>query len=222
MADVHANLEALEAVLRDAKEQRCTQFAFLGDFVGYCADPRACLEIIRGLNAPCVKGNHDEYCAADLPLTGFSPRAARMVEWTRKQLGSEDREWLRSLPYVRAMEDFTIVHASLERPERWGYIFDKSAAAASLTHQTTQVCFFGHTHIAMAFIRDGTIRAGTYEKFWVEGDKHYLVNPGSVGQPRDGTARATYVVYDLEKRMIELRRVEYDIAAAQKKIREVG
>jgi len=82
MADIHANLEAFEAVLKDSKSQTCTRYAFLGDFVGYCADPKECLDIVRALDAPCVKGNHDEYCATDAPLDGFNPRAAKLLEWT--------------------------------------------------------------------------------------------------------------------------------------------
>src|SRR5258708_6681325 len=147
IADVHANLEAFQAVLGDSKEQRCTHHVFLGDFVGYCADPKACIDIVRAMNAPCVKGNHDDYCSTDLIFDGFTPSAARRVQWTRQHLTEDDRRWLHNLPYVRSVEDFTIVHATLEGPEQWGYVFDKLAAAASMTYQKTQVCFFGHTHV---------------------------------------------------------------------------
>jgi hypothetical protein len=90
----HVLRERLFPFLKDSKQQRCTHHAFLGDYVGYCADPKACLEIIRSMNAPCVKGNHDEYCATDLPLDGFNPVAAKLVHWTRKQLSEEERRWL--------------------------------------------------------------------------------------------------------------------------------
>ena len=133
IADVHANLEAFQAVLGDAKEQSCTHYAFLGDFVGYCADPKACIDIVRAMNAPCVKGNHDEYCATDLPLDGVNPHVAKAVQWTRKQLTEDDRQWLHSLPYVRAVEGFTIVHATLESPERWAYVFDTLAVGNRAT-----------------------------------------------------------------------------------------
>ena len=109
IADVHANLEAFKAVLEDSKQQECSHYAFLGDFVGYCADPKACIDIVRAMNAPCVKGNHDEYCSTDLPLNGFNPKAAKAVQWTREQLTEEDRRWLHSLGYVRTVENFTIV-----------------------------------------------------------------------------------------------------------------
>jgi predicted phosphodiesterase len=222
LADVHANLEAFQAVLGDAKEQKCTHYAFLGDFVGHCADPKACVDIVRAMNVPCVKGNHDEYCATDLPLDGETANAAKVVRWTRQQLTEDDRQWLHNLPYVRKVEDFTIVHTTLAHPERWGYVFDQAAAAASLTHQNTGVCFFGHTHVPFAFIRDTVIRGGTYTKFKVEPGKQYFVNPGAVGQPRDGNPKAAYVVYDLDEGTIELRRAAYDIAVTQKKIRDAG
>ena len=222
MADVHANLEAFQAVLADAREQQCTHYAFLGDFVGYCADPKACIDIVRTMGAPCVKGNHDEYCATDSPLDAFTPSAAKLVQWTRKQLTEDDRQWLHNLPYVRNVEDFTIVHATLDHPERWGYVFEQLDAVASLTHQTTQVCFFGHTHVPVAFIRDTIIRGGTYKKFRVEPGKKYLVNPGAVGQPRDGDPKAAYLVHDLDEKTIELRRLAYDVSTAQRKIRDSG
>jgi diadenosine tetraphosphatase ApaH/serine/threonine PP2A family protein phosphatase len=222
ISDVHANLEALQAVLRDASERGCTHYAFLGDLVGYCADPKACIDIVRAMNVPCVKGNHDEYCATDLPLYRFSTDFAKVIQWTRKQLTKEDREWLRNLPYVRKVEDFTIVHATLDSPERWGYVFDKTAAAGSLAHQSSGVCFFGHTHVPAAFVRDTVTRGGTYTKFRIEAGKKYFVNPGAVGQPRDNNPDAAYVVYDMDESTIELRRVAYDYAATQKKIREAG
>src|SRR5689334_18255191 len=114
IADIHANLEAFKAVLEDAKQCGCDRHAFLGDFVGYCADPKACVDIVRAMNAPCVKGNHDEYCASDFPLNEFNPKAARAVKWTRQQLTNEDCLWLRGLPFVLQVERFTIVHATLD------------------------------------------------------------------------------------------------------------
>lgn len=222
IADVHANLEALQAVLGDAREQSCTHYAFLGDFVGYCADPKACVDIVRAMNVPCVKGNHDEYCATDLPLDGLSVNVARAVEWTRKQLTADDRQWLQQLPYVRRVEDFTIVHATLEKPERWQYAFDPLAAAANFQHQDTQMCFFGHTHVPVAFIRDTVVRGGTYRRLRVNPGKKYFVNPGAVGQPRDNNPKAAYVVYDMGEGVVELRRSAYDIAATRRKIRDAG
>ena len=222
IADIHANLEAFQVVLEDIKKQNCTHVACLGDVVGYNANPKECLEIVRSMNIPCVKGNHDEYCSIDENLEGFNPHAAEAVNWTRQQLSDPDRQWLRELKYVRLVASFTIVHATLDVPQRWGYVFDKLAAAASFTYQNTAVCFFGHTHVPVAFIRDSVVRGGSYSKFKVEPGRKYFVNVGSVGQPRDLNPKASYAVYDMEEGSIELRRLDYDIPKAQAKIRAAG
>ena len=222
LADIHANLEALEVVMEDSQRQNCTHYACLGDVVGYNANPKECLDRIRRLGMPCVKGNHDEYCSIETDLEGFNPHAAEAIDWTREQLTDEDRKWLRELKYLRLVASFSIVHATLDGPQRWGYVFDKLAAAASFTYQNTSVCFFGHTHVPIAFIRDSVVRGGTYSKFRVEPGRKYFVNVGSVGQPRDNNPKASYAVYDLDEGSIELRRLDYDIAAAQTKIRAAG
>jgi diadenosine tetraphosphatase ApaH/serine/threonine PP2A family protein phosphatase len=222
IADIHANLEALQVVLEDIKTQRCTHYACLGDVVGYNANPKECLDTIRTMGMPCVKGNHDEYCSSDSNLEGFNPHAAEAVNWTRRQLTEDDRKWLRDLKYIRLVASFSIVHATLDGPQRWGYVFDRLAAAASFTYQNTNVCFFGHTHVPVAFIRDTAVRGGTYSKFKVEPGRKYFVNVGSVGQPRDNNPKAAYVTYDLEEGLIELRRLDYDIPTAQAKIRAAG
>lgn len=222
IADIHANLEALQVVLEDIKTQRCTHYACLGDVVGYNANPKECLDIIRSMGMPCVKGNHDEYCSIESNLEGFNPHAAEAVNWTRRQLTEEDRQWLRDLKYIRLVASFSVVHATLDGPQRWGYVFDRLAAAASFTYQNTTVCFFGHTHVPVAFIRDTVVRGGTYSKFKVEPGRKYFINVGSVGQPRDNNPKAAYVTYDLDEGLIELHRLDYDIPAAQAKIRAAG
>jgi predicted phosphodiesterase len=222
IADIHANLEAFQAVLADAKAMNCTHYACLGDVVGYNANPKECLDTVREMGMPCVKGNHDEYCSSETDLEGFNPHAAEAINWTRNQLTMDDRKWLRELRYIRLVASFSIVHATLDGPQRWGYVFDKLAAAASFTYQNTSVCFFGHTHVPVAFIRDAVVRGGTYSKFKVEPGKKYFVNVGSVGQPRDGNPKAAYVVYDLDEGSIELRRLDYDMPATQAKILAAG
>src|SRR4026208_345203 len=222
IADIHANLEAFEVVLEDSRAQNCTHYCCVGDVVGYNANPKECLDISRSVAMPTVKGNHDEYCSTDEPLDGFNPHAAEAVIWTRKQLSDPDKQWLRDLKYMRLVASFSMVHATLDNPHKWAYVFDRLMAAASFTYQNTAVCFFGHTHVPVAFIRDSQVRGGTYSKFKIEPGKKYFVNVGSVGQSRDGVAKATYVIYDLDEGTIELRRLEYDIALAQKKIMEAG
>ena len=222
IADIHSNLEALRVVLQDAKNQQCTHYVCLGDVVGYNANPKECLDIIRDMGMPCVKGNHDEYCSSETNLEGFNPHAAEAIQWTRQQLTEEDRQWLKELKYIRLVASFQIVHATLDGPQRWGYVFDRLAAAASFTYQNTAVCFFGHTHVPVAFIRDSVVRGGTYSKFKIEAGRKYFVNVGSVGQPRDGNPKAAYVIYDMDEGSVELRRLDYDIAAAQAKIMAAG
>lgn len=222
IADIHGNLEAFRVVLDDIQKQRCTHHVCIGDVVGYGANPHECLEIVRKMNMPCVKGNHDDYCSTDEHTEGFNPAAAEAVQWTRKQLSEEERQWLRDLKYVRMVTNFTIVHATLDAPQRWGYVFDKLAAAASFPYQNTPVCFFGHTHVPVAFIRDTMVRGGTYSKFKTEPGKKYFINVGAVGQPRDGNPKSAYVIYDTNEGTVELRRLDYDIATAQKKILEAG
>jgi predicted phosphodiesterase len=222
IADIHGNLDAFQVVLEDAKKQQVTHYACLGDVVGYNANPKECLDIVRTMNMPCVKGNHDEYCSSDEHLEGFNPAAAEAVNWTRTQLTEDDRQWLRDLKYSRMVTNFTIVHATLDGPQRWGYVFDKLAAAASFTYQNTSVCFFGHTHVPVAFVKDSVVRGGTYSKFKTEAGKKYFVNVGAVGQPRDNNPKCAYVIYDTLDGTIEIRRLDYDIAAAQKKILAAG
>lgn len=222
IADIHANLEAFEVVLADTREQKCTHYCCVGDVVGYNANPKECLDVVRDMDMPCVKGNHDEYCSSEDDLEGFNPHAAQAVQWTRKQLSDDDRKWLRDLKYVRLVASFSMVHATLDGPQRWGYVFDRLMAAASFSYQNTSVCFFGHTHVPVAFVRDEVVRGGTYSKFKVEPGKKYFVNVGSVGQPRDGNPKAAYVIYDLDEGTIEIRRLDYDIPKAQKKILAAG
>jgi predicted phosphodiesterase len=222
IADIHGNLDAFQVVLEDIRAQNATHIVCLGDVVGYNAQPKECLQIIREMNIPCVKGNHDEYCSSEDHLEGFNPHAAEAVHWTREQLSAEEKQWLRDLKYSRMAANFTMVHATLDAPERWQYVFDKLAAAASFPYQQTHMCFFGHTHVPVAFMRDTVVRGGTYSKFKVDPAKKYFINVGAVGQPRDNNPKAAYVIYDMDAQTIELRRLDYDIAAAQKKIRDAG
>ena len=216
ISDIHANLPALEAVLADSRTCKCTHYACAGDIVGYGRQPRECVKLVREMGMPCVKGNHDEYCSCETEMDGFTPSAAMLVKWTRAQLSEEDRRWLRSLKRVEIVDGFTIVHSTLNAPANWGYVFDNLAAAASFPHQETGVCFFGHTHVPVTFVREMTaggtpvIKGGTYSKFEVNADKKYFVNSGSVGQPRDNNPKAAYAIYDMDRKNIEMRRVDYD------------
>jgi len=222
-SDIHANLEALEAVLEDARERKCTHFVCLGDVVGYNANPHECVERMRKMDCPIVKGNHDEQASLIESSRDFNELAEQAMAWTRDNLTADDKEWLRGLPLQRQVREFTIVHATLDTPEQWGYVFNNLDAAASFTYQHTAVCFFGHTHVPMAFIRDDNgIRRVRIERLQIEMSKKYFINAGSVGQPRDSDWRAAYCVYDTEEIVVEQHRVKYDLATAQQKIVNAG
>jgi predicted phosphodiesterase len=222
LSDIHANLEALEAVLQDAEEHKCTHYACLGDVVGYNANPHECVERMRELDCPIVKGNHDEQASLLESSRDFNPLAEHAIEWTRDNLTDEDKQWLRDLRFQRQVRDFTIVHATLDTPAQWGYVFNILDAAASFTYQHTTICFFGHTHVPMAFVRDQGVSRLQIEQLSIDPSKKYFINTGSVGQPRDGDWRAAYCIYDADKNVIEQRRVSYQLAVTQKKITEAG
>ncbi len=222
LSDIHSNLEAFEAVLADARARECTQFVCLGDVVGYNANPHECVERVREMDCPVVKGNHDEQASLTESSRDFNELAEHAIEWTRDNLTEEDKEWLRGMRLQRQVRDFTIVHATLDTPAQWGYVFNNLDAAASFTYQHTAVCFFGHTHVPMAFIRDEGIKRVRIEQLRIDMTKKYFINTGSVGQPRDADWRAAYCIYYLDKNVVEQRRVKYDLATAQKKIIKAG
>ena len=221
-SDIHANLEALEAVLADAHSRKATHFVCLGDVVGYNANPHECVERIRELDCPTVKGNHDEQASLVESSTDFNELAERAIKWTRDNLTEKDKEWLRDLPLQKQVRDFTIVHATLDMPAQWGYVFNNLDAAASFTYQHTTICFFGHTHVPMVFVRYEGVKREQTEYVHIEPAKKYFINMGSVGQPRDGNWRAAYCIYHVENNLVEQVRVQYDLAAAQKKIIKAG
>jgi diadenosine tetraphosphatase ApaH/serine/threonine PP2A family protein phosphatase len=222
LSDLHANLEATEAVLADAREHNCTDFVCLGDIVGYNANPRECVEIIRKMECPVVMGNHDEQATLPGSSRGFNALAEAAINWTRQHLSQEDKQWLRLLPLTRQVRDFTIVHATLDAPGEWDYVFNGAEASASFTHQKTKVCFFGHTHVAGAFVHNDGVKKIRVNQLSIEEPKKYFINVGSVGQPRDSDWRAAYCIYHIEENLVEQRRVKYDLETAQKKIIQAG
>jgi diadenosine tetraphosphatase ApaH/serine/threonine PP2A family protein phosphatase len=222
LGDIHANLEALKVVLEDAKDQKCTHYLSIGDVVGYNANPVECLEIIQEMKCPVVRGNHDHYCSQADDLPGFHPMAAEVINWTRQQLSDSQRAFLRDLPYTKQVETFTIVHSTLDNPDKWGYVLDRYDAEANFNYQTTAVCFYGHTHIPIAFEKGDDIRSGLYSRIKIKMGRKYFINVGSVGQPRDGDPRAAYCIFDMVNNMVELRRLDYDIETTQEKIRAAG
>ena len=223
LGDIHANLDAFEAVLADCREQGVTSYLCTGDVVGYNARPRECLQIVRSLDCPVVMGNHDHYVSSRQNLADFNPIAASVIEWTRQQLSHEELEYLNALPFSVTKTGITLVHATLDNPEGFGYVFDHLQAEAHFTHQITPLCFHGHTHCPMIYEKQlGAVYRIDAQSFKLPIGRKYFINVGSVGQPRDGDPRAAYVIYNPAARVVNFRRVEYDIAAAQAKIREAG
>lgn len=223
ISDIHGNLEALQAVLQDIQMMQATSVVCLGDIVGYNANPAECLELIRSLDCPVIKGNHDEEAASDNQPSGMNPIAGEALIWTRNQLSEEQKEWIRRLRMVRNVPPFTIVHSTLDQPALWHYIINKFDAASNFNFQFTDICFHGHTHVPKIFIhQNGTTEEYAPEDFAISPNAKYFVNVGSVGQPRDGINKSSYAIYDSDDNVIYFRRVDYDIETAQRKIIEAG
>jgi predicted phosphodiesterase len=215
LGDIHANLQALEAVYADARDKGVDTFVCVGDIVGYNANPAECLELIRSTCTAVVRGNHDHYVAYDECLEDFHPLAASVIDWTRKQLSREQIQYLKNLRLSRMVDGFTIVHSTLDMPERWGYVIDVLDAESNFNYQTSSVCFHGHTHVPVVFERQGQVTRTGFTTYTTKLGCKCFVNTGSVGQPRDGDPRASYVIYEPAQRRITLRRVPYDIQKTQ-------
>ena len=216
LGDIHANSDALRAVIDDARSQSVTDFLCVGDIVGYNADPSTCISLIRDeLAAITVRGNHDHYCSYEERLDDFQPLAASVIDWTRRQLSKTDVAWLQSLPLQHLHMGIGLVHSTLDMPDRWGYVFDLLDAEAHFNYQSTTLSFHGHTHVPIVFAKQGS-EVMRYEPstFHVVLGTKYFVNVGSVGQPRDGDPRSSYVIFSSKTRIIEFRRVAYDVEAA--------
>ena len=228
ISDLHANLEALNGVLEAAKGGY-EAIVCCGDLVGYGADPNAVVEWVRANCPTVVRGNHDRASTGMDDLEWFNPVARAAALWTLQALSSENAEYVRNLPRGPLMVDgFQVVHGSPFDEDE--YVIAASEASNAFGYLESRLAFFGHTHVQGGFIwnrsRVETILrpAAEHGSEYLEIDPEcaYLVNPGSVGQPRDGDPRAAYVVYDSEARRVTYSRVMYDIAGAQRKIQDAG
>ncbi len=230
LSDIHSNLEALEAVLRAAEAQKYDAVLVLGDLVGYGADPNAVVERIRGLNpAAIVRGNHDKVAAGLDDAEDFNPMARAAAQWTRAALMPPAVAYLRELPAgPYAVNDrIEICHGSPLDEDL--YVVADVDAARSIAAARAPLCLFGHTHVALVAQLDGHRRLEIeapqgHPEFetHIDRDAKYLINPGSVGQPRDGDARAAYAIADTDRHLVTLYRITYPIEAAQKKILAAG
>jgi len=221
LSDVHANLAALNAVLADAG---CFDMIWsLGDVVGYGPDPNACISRLREHSHVSVAGNHDWGTLGKLDLADFNPDARHANLWTRDQLTPESRDYLEALPEVLVEGDFTLVHGSPRHPI-WEYLLYAGLAKLSFSYYETSTCLVGHTHVPVVF-RDDAESERCHMMRLPEStvisldQERCIVNPGGVGQPRDGDPRAAYLLLDTEGPTIEHRRVAYDIAETQRRMR---
>ena len=222
IGDIHSNLEALTSVLEALDEEPVDEIACVGDIVGYGADPEACLRLVRERASAVVAGNHDYGVVGKQALDYFNPVARRAIHWTAERLSEEDRWWLSNLPLMQEIGQYQLVHASLFQPGEFRYIFNPEEAGPSFAGQKTPLAFFGHTHWQMAFFDGEPVRHSIQRVVPLEPPGKVLINVGSVGQPRDSNPAAGYAVLDLEEERVRLKRVEYDIPTAAKKILDAG
>jgi diadenosine tetraphosphatase ApaH/serine/threonine PP2A family protein phosphatase len=226
IADIHANLEALESVLERISELGTDEIVCLGDIVGYNANPNECVDIVRDRKIVSILGNHD-ICATGLDEPcSFNPTAERAVLWTRDVLTRENKSFIMSLPRELAIRDLYLFHGSIHDTNR--YIMSKGDARENFRRLerlrgVRRIGFFGHTHVRMVLCNEqGSLSCSYPEEMLLPGVHQCLINPGSVGQPRDGDPRAAFLIYDSTERKITFHHVAYDIRKCRDKILQAG
>lgn len=224
LSDVHANLEAFEAVLEDLEKEEPIKKVFLGDIVGYGANPNECLDLLRNKADLCVQGNHDAGAIGLTDLNDFNKDAKTAILWTSKMIQPEHKAFLESLPIIGAKEDFTFCHATPYKPETWYYIINFRDAIKSFHSFKTPFCFVGHSHAPSIIERneEGKVTQIMSMDFTLNSSSQYIINVGSIGQPRDRNPQAAYGIYDSETKAFKLKRVPYLIDRASEKIQNAG
>ena len=227
LSDIHGNLEALDAVLEALEDERIDRYLCLGDVVGYGANPNECLDRVIGLTTDVIAGNHDHAAIGKLDIATFNDFAAEAARWTRRQLTPGGRRYLAELPYIRRMGDLYAVHASPANPEAWHYLTSLGRVIEGFEALPggITVCVLGHTHapgIFESIAAEARCRQVPAQVLAMAPESRYIVNVGSVGQPRDGDPRAAYCVFDAGERRLGIKRVPYDVETAQRKIRAAG
>lgn len=223
-SDIHSNLEALEAVIHAYKKEGIDRYFCLGDVVGYAADPAECAEKVRILSSVTIAGNHDYACVGLFSLDYFNPLAKEAIIWTNRNITEKEYNFLAGLKLTFKNKEFTLAHGTLDRPEEFNYMTGDLAASSSFESLDNNLCFVGHTHIPGIFVRShkGEIRYQSKAEAVIKEGNKYIINTGSVGQPRDGDPKAAYCVYDTKKKTVKVKRVSYDAQAARKKIVDHG
>lgn len=223
-SDIHANLEALESVLAAYRDQDIDCYLCGGDIVGYGADPNQCCRLIEQHAESTVAGNHDHGCVGAVSMDYFNQVAKEAVIWTKSHLDKKNSSYLKSLPLVFKNKDLTLAHATLKQPGDFNYLFDGFAAWKNFRIQDTPVSFVGHTHVPAVFVYKNKkdIEYLKQDEIVISKRNRYIVNVGSVGQPRDGNPLACYCIYDSIKGRVLIKRVKYNIEQAKKKIIQAG
>jgi diadenosine tetraphosphatase ApaH/serine/threonine PP2A family protein phosphatase len=228
ISDIHGNHDALSAVLADITRSAVDRVICLGDIVGYGAEPQKCIEVVRSLGGWVVAGNHDYGAAGRLDLSYFNANARSAAEWTAGVLSAADRRYLSDLPLLKQGDpggcEFIMAHSTPSRPEEWHYILSIDEAEYQFEQFAQRLCLIGHSHqpVFWQVSPQGGCSVVGREYLRFETGRRYIINVGSVGQPRDGDARACYALYDGARQELVIRRVEYNIGAAQKKILKAG
>ncbi len=225
IADIHSNLEALKSVLKALKDKGVDEYICAGDIVGYGADPEVCMQIVREVCNVTVAGNHDHGAIGLLNLDYFNPEAKKAILWTEEQLNEEERTYLKNLELIQKAGDSLVVHATPLSPQEWNYINSTFTANQNFKEFEEKVCFVGHSHIPVVFsmdIDEGRCKYAFDTKIHIADGQRYIINVGSVGQPRDKNPLASFAVYDTGTSEVEIYRVEYDVETAQKKIIDAG
>lgn len=222
LSDIHGNLEALSSVLNDINTQSVDKLHCLGDVIGYGCDPSSCLDLISKCCEAKLMGNH-EYAAMGLLSTEYyNPDAKSATQWTIKRLTDYDFSLISDFGMELAADNYRLVHSSPFEPDQWHYIIDQDQAAQAFESFSEKICFIGHTHQPMIFTENNNEapRMQVGHDFLPDPDNRYIVNIGSIGQPRDNDPRACYVIFDTNEYEIFYRRVEYDVAQTQRKMQE--
>jgi len=222
-SDVHSNLEAFRAVVKEMESDGAEKYICIGDIVGYGANPSECIALTKSLTDKVVCGNHDWASIGALEVSYFNDYAKKAVIWTMNRLSDDERRYLQGLHLKVEDEDFVAVHGSLDEPDEFHYILDIYGAHRTFDLLNKKICFIGHSHAPMTFVKSKeTVRLSVEKRTVITDESFYIVNVGSVGQPRDGDPRACYALYDSKAKTIEIKRASYPIHRTQEKIRKAG
>ena len=223
-SDIHSNLEALTQFEKEIASIEHDRLVCLGDIVGYGADPNSCINWIRKHADIVIAGNHDFAVVEKTDISYFNEYAIATCKWTQNKLTPENKRFLESLPMDKKAEGIYWVHASPYQPNRWHYIINKRNAEKHFNSFDVPISFVGHSHIPIVLEQDpkGLINSYFSDVCNIELENRYIFNDGSLGQPRDGNSKSTYIFYDSEKRKVEFKRFDYDFLSTQKKIIENG